>query len=137
MKKYILYLLALTLVATQLASCTKDTTGAEKTLAQNMLGDKTWYMDYSQIGTALKTYVGQSTYFINFLKDGRTNDSDGLVGTYTVEKIGNQLQIHVQAKTSSGNANEYVYDIESVGAKNLILSFQVSGVKTTYYYSTK
>lgn len=137
MKKYLIYLLAISIASTQLASCTKDTAGAEKTLAKNMLGDKTWYMDYKQTGTTLKTYVGQSTYFINFLKNGRTNDSDGLTGTYTVEKVGSQLQIHVQAQTSSGNANEYVYDIESVGASNLILSFKVSGVQTTYYYSTK
>lgn len=121
----------------QLASCTKDTSGAELNLSQNMLEDKTWYLEYKQTGTTLKTYVGQSTYFINFLKDGKTNDSDGLAGTYTVEKIDNQLQVHVQAKTSGGNAIEYVYTIESVGAKNLILSFQASGVKTTYYYSTK
>ena len=137
MKKYLQYILALTIAATQLASCTKDTAGAEKNLAKNMLGDKTWYMDYKQTGTAVKTYVGQSTYFINFLKDGRTNDSDGLAGSYTVEKVAGQLQIHVQAVTANANASEYVYDIETIGAKNLILSFQINGVKTSYYYSTK
>jgi hypothetical protein len=137
MKKYLQYILALTIAATQLASCTKDTESAERNLAQTMLGDKTWYMDFKQTGTSLKTYVGQSTYFIIFLNNGSTNDSDGIVGSYTVEKVAGQLQIHVQAKTSSGSVTEYVYDIESVGAKNLILSFQLSGVKTTYYYSTK
>lgn len=137
MKKYLQYILALTIAATQLAACTKDTAGAEKNLAKNMLGDKTWYMDYKQTGTAVKTYVGQSTYFINFLNDGRTNDSDGLVGTYTVEKIAGQLQIHVEAVTANANASEYVYNIETIGAKNLILSFQTNGVKTSYYYSAK
>ena len=137
MKKYLQYILALALATTQLISCTKDTATAELNLAQGMLGDKTWYMDYKQTGEDVKTYVGQSTYFINFLNDGRTNDSDGLVGSYTVEKIGGQLQIHVQVLTANANATEYVYNIESIGAKNLILSFQRNNLKTTYYYSTK
>lgn len=137
MKKYLQYTLVLIILVTQLSACTKDTITAETSLAQNMLGDKTWYMDYKQTGSALKTYVGQSTYFINFLNNGGANDSDGLMGTYTVEKIGTQLQIHVQAKTANANAIEYVYNIESVGVKNLILSFQISGIKTIYYYSTK
>jgi hypothetical protein len=39
--------------------------------------------------------------------------------------------------TANANATEYVYNIESIGAKNLILSFQLNNLKTTYYYSTK
>ena len=32
---------------------------------------------------------------LDFLKDNSTKDSDGIVGVYNIEKIGNQLQIHV------------------------------------------
>ena len=141
MKKYlnltITFLFAL-LSITNLTSCSKDSSGAEINLTQQMLSDKTWYLDYSITGTSKKTYLGQSTYFINFLKNNNTTDSDGLQGTYTVEKIGNLLQIHVQAKTSSTNTVEYIYNIESIGNGNLILYYTLNGatVPTKLYFST-
>jgi hypothetical protein len=141
MKRYstfiITFLIAL-LSLTQLTSCSKDTSGAEINLAYQMLSDKTWFLDYSITGTSKKTYLGQSTYFINFLKNKNTTDSDGLQGTYTVEKIGNLLQIHVQAKTSSTNTVEYIYNIESIGSGNLILYYTLNGatVPTKLYFST-
>lgn len=141
MKKYLnltfLFLFAL-LSITNLTSCSKDSSGAEINLTQQMLSDKTWYLDYSITGTSKKTYLGQSTYFINFLKNNNTSDSDGLEGTYTIEKIGKVLQIHVQAKTSSTNTVEYIYNIESIGNGNLILYYTLNGatVPTKLYFST-
>ena len=124
-------------IITKMTSCSKDTVLAETSLAQKMIEDKAWFLDYSQTGSLTKTYVGQPTYYINFLKNGTTQDSDGLNGTYTVEKNNNQLQIHVQAKTSNGNPIEYIYDIVSVGDSNLILSYILSGKTTQLYYSSK
>ncbi len=141
MKKYLnltfLFLFAL-LSITNLTSCSKDSSGAEINLTQQMLSDKTWYLDYSITGTSKKTYLGQSTYFINFLKNNNTSDSDGLEGTYTIEKIGKVLQIHVQAKTSSTNTVEYIYNIESIGSDNLILYYTINGATfpTKLYFST-
>ena len=134
MKKYLYSLLA---AATFMGSCSKDTTLAETNLAQKMIQDKAWFLDYSQTGTLTKTYVGQATYYINFLKNLTTQDSDGLNGTYSIEKISGQLQIHVQAKTSNGNPIEYIYDIVSVGSENLILSYTLSGKTTQLYYTSK
>ncbi len=135
---YTITLLFCILSMTQLTSCSKDTSGAEINLSYQMLSDKTWYLDYSIVGNTKRTYVGQSTYFIDFLKNKTTKDSDGLIGTYTVEKLGNVLQIHVQAKTSSTNTVEYVYNIESIGTGNLILYYTLSGatVPTKLYFST-
>ena len=76
-------------------------------------------------------------YYINFLKNASTQDSDGLNGSYSVEKVSGQLQIHVQATTSNGNPIEYIYDIVSVGAENLILSYTLSGKTTQLYYTSK
>ena len=125
---------------TQLTSCSKDTSGAEINLTYQMLSDKTWFLDYSITGTSKRTYLGQSTYFIDFQKNKETKDSDGLNGTYTVEKIGNILQIHVTATTSSSNSVEYeiIYNIESIGNKNLILYYALPGatVPTKLYFST-
>jgi hypothetical protein len=141
MKKYfnltVTFLFAL-LSITNLTSCSKDSSGAEINLTKQMLSDKTWYLDYSITGASKKTYLGQPTYFINFLKNNNTTDSDGLQGTYTVEKIGNLLQIHVQAKTSSTNTVEYIYNIESIGSGNLILYYTLNGatVPTKLYFST-
>ena len=141
MKKYLnittTFLFAL-LSLTQLTSCSKDTSGAEINLAYQMLSDKRWFLDYSITGTSKKTYVGQSTYFIDFQKkDNATKDSDGLDGNYAVEKSGNVLQIHVQAKTSSTTSVEYIYNIESIGTNNLILYYTLNGatVPTKLYFS--
>ena len=136
--KYTIAFLFCTLFLTQLSSCTKDTSGAEINLSYQMLADKTWYLDYSITGTSKRTYVGQSTYFIDFLKNKTTKDSDGLMGTYTVEKVGNILQIHVQAKTSSTQTVEYVYNIESIGSDNLVLYYTLIGgtVPTKLYFTT-
>ena len=135
MKKYLLY--SLLAAATFIGSCSKDTILAETNLAQKMIQDKAWFLDYSQTGTLTKTYVGQTTYYINFLKNLTTQDSDGLNGTYSVEKVSGQLQIHVQAKTSNGNPIEYIYTIVSVGSENLILSYTISGKLTQLYYTSK
>ena len=125
---------------TQLTSCSKDTSGAEIDLTYQMLSDKTWFLDYSITGTSKRTYLGQSTYFIDFEKNKETKDSDGLNGTYKVEKIGNILQIHVTAKTSSVSSVEYeiIYNIESIGTNYLILYYTLTGatVPTKLYFST-
>jgi hypothetical protein len=142
MKKYLnltfLFLFAL-LSITNLTSCSKGRSGAEINLTQQMLSDKTWYLDYSITGTSKKTYLGQSTYFINFLKNNSTKDSDGFEGTYTIKKIGNVLQIHLLVKTSSTNSVEYFYNIESIGTNNLILYYTLNGatVPTKLFFNTK
>jgi hypothetical protein len=135
MKKYLLYISLLAITNT--TSCSKDNVLAESKLAQKMIEEKAWFLDYSQTGTLTKTYVGQATYYINFLKNLTTKDSDGLNGSYSVEKVSGQLQIHVQAKTSNGNPIEYIYTIVSVGASNLILSYTLSGKTTQLYYTSK
>jgi hypothetical protein len=133
MKKYLL----LIIIALITNSCTKDSALAEKNLAQKMIQDKAWFLEYDQTGTVIKTYVGQPTYYINFLKNGGTLDSDGLNGTYTIEKINSQLQINVQAKTINGNPIAYVYDVLSIGYENLILSYTLNGKTTQLYYKSK
>jgi hypothetical protein len=135
MKKYLLY--SLLAASTFMGSCSKDTTLAETNLTQKMIEDKAWFLDYSQTGTLTKTYVGQATYYINFLKNLTTQDSDGLNGSYSVEKVSGQLQIHVQATTSNGNPIEYIYSIVSVGSENLILSYTITGKTTQLYYTSK
>jgi len=140
MKKTI-YTLSLIIIVFLFGACSKTTDGADITLAQQLLQDKTWYLDYSIIssstGTKNKNYVGQSTYFVNYLANGVTKDSDGINGTYTVEKINNQLQIHVQAKTNNASSVEFIYNIESVGAKNLVLSYQLNNQQSKLYYSAR
>jgi hypothetical protein len=109
-----------------------------------LLTNKNWYLDYSitesQTATSpvvSKSYVGQSTYFITYLKNGDTKDSDGITGTYTVEVVNNQSQIHMQLKTSNGNPFEVIYNIISVGESNMILSKVVSGPVTKLYFTNK
>jgi hypothetical protein len=132
---YTLLIAAFTL--TQVA-CNKETPSTQSDVMNNMLTNKTWYLDYSVTGSTTKSYVGQSTYFVTYLKDGSVKDSDGLTGIYTVELINSKSQIHVQVKTANGNPLEVIYDIISVGDSKMILAKQVtSGAATQMYFTNK
>jgi len=123
---------------TGLVSCNKETPTTQTDVMNSMLTNKNWYLDYSITGTSTKSYVGQSTYFVTYLKDGTTKDSDGLTGTYTVEVVGNQSQLHVQLKTAGGNPLEVIYNIISVGETKLVLSKVVTtGTATQLYFTNK
>jgi len=133
-----LYTLLIVAITFTLVACNKETATTQTDVMNSMLTNKNWYLDYSITGTSTKSYVGQSTYFVTYLKDGTTNDSDGLTGTYSVELIGNQSQIHVQLKTASGNPLEVIYNIISVGETKLVLSKVVTtGTATQLYFTNK
>jgi len=133
-----LYTLLIAAFTLTLVACNKETPTTQATVMNTMLTNKTWYLDYSVTGTATKSYVGQSTYFVTYLKDGSIKDSDGLTGTYSVENIYNQSQIHVQVKTANGNPMEVIYDIISIGDRKMVLSKQVSsGTPTQLYFTNK
>ena len=135
--KQLFTLLIATIVLT-LTACNKETPTTQTTVMNNMLTNKTWYLDYSVTGAATKNYVGQSTYFVTYLKDGSVKDSDGLTGIYTVENTYNLPQIHVQVKTTNGNPLEVIYDIISVGDSKMVLSKQIpSGTPTYLYFTSK
>ena len=123
-----------------LSACKKDTTASEISLAYKMISDKIWFLDYNQTITAtktsIKTYVGQSTYFIKFLNNLTTVDSDGITGTYSVRKVNGKLQIYVVARTAGTNTLEYAYEIETLGSNNMILYYSVNGVITKFFYNT-
>lgn len=133
-----LYTLFIAAFLILLSACNKETATTQIDVMNTMLANKTWYLDYTVTGTNTKSYVGQSTYFVTYYKDGVIKDSDGLTGTYTIENINNQSQIHVQVKTTNGNPLEQIYDIISVGDSKLVLSKQVvSGAPTQLYFTNK
>ena len=137
-----IYTLLIALSAFTLFSCNKETANTQTNVMNSLLTNKNWYLDYSITEGAssttpavLKSYVGQSTYFITYLKNGDTKDSDGITGTYSVELINGQSQIHMQLKTNNGNPFEVIYNIISVGESNMILSKVVSGPATKLYFT--
>ncbi len=141
----ILYTILLAVIIFTMNACNKETATTQTDVMNTMLTNKNWYLDYSitagQTSTTpvvYKSYVGQSTYFVTYLKDGSTKDSDGLTGTYSVEVIANQSQIHVQLKTANGNPLEVIYNIISVGESNLVLSkVLTAGTPTQLYFTSK
>ena len=119
-------------------ACNKETATSETDVMNSMIANKNWYLDYSITANSTKSYVGQSTYFVTYLKDGTTRDSDGLNGTYKVEMNNHQSQIHVQVKTSNGNTMEVVYNIISVGYTKMVLSKQIlTGTTAELYFTCK
>ena len=122
-------------------ACSKDVKDVDVNLTYQLIGNKTWYLDYAQTSTNsiinTKTYLGQPTYFINYLKNKTTSDSDGLTGTYSIIKMGSILQIQVEAKTISGNPSAYTYEVENIGAKNLILSYELNNTKTRLFFTSQ
>jgi hypothetical protein len=139
----LLYTLLIALSTFTLFSCSKETSTTQVNVMNNLLTNKNWYLDYSiteatnSTTPVVKSYVGQSTYFITYLKNGDTKDSDGITGTYTVELINGQSQIHMQLKTSNGNPFEVIYNIISVGESNMVLSKATTGPATKLYFTTK
>jgi hypothetical protein len=140
----ILYTLLIALSTFTLFSCSKETSTTQVNVMNSLLTNKNWYLDYSITETmtsttpvVFKSYVGQSTYFITYLKNGDTKDSDGITGTYTVELINGESQIHMQLKTSNGNPFEVIYNIISVGESNMVLSKVTTGPATKLYFTTK
>lgn len=119
-------------------ACNKETTNTQSDIIKGMLVNKTWYLDYTVMGTSTKSYLGQSTYFVTYLKDGSLSDSDGLKGNFTIEFTNNSAQIHVKVKTTNNNPLEVVYDIVTTGDNKLVLSKQeVSGTRIHYYFTSK
>ena len=140
-KLYILFISAICMIA---FSCNKETANTQKDVMNSLLVNKNWFLDYSITASTnstnplVKSYVGQATYFVTYLKDGTTKDSDGLTGKYTIEIINNQSQIHVQLITINGNPFEVRYDIISVGDTKLVLSKVVSsGMPTQLFFTNK
>lgn len=114
--------LALTSIFT-LTSCKKDTDTATIELTQRMIQDKTWFLTYRVTNGTVKSYLGEPSYFINFLKNKTTKDSDGLEGTYLIKKENNQLQVALQIKLLNQTSYDYQYDIDLIGEGNLVFSY--------------
>jgi hypothetical protein len=122
-------------------ACSKDVRDVDVNLSFELIGNKTWYLDYAQTTknsiVNTKTYLGQPTYFINYLKNKTTTDSDGLTGTYSIMKMGSLLQIQVAANTLNGNPSTYTYEIENMGSKNMILSYELNNTKTRLFFTAQ
>jgi hypothetical protein len=133
-----IYILIIAAFTFTFFACNKETPTTQTEVIQTLLANKNWYLDYSISDGANRSYVGQATYFVTYLTNGTTKDSDGLEGTYTIEIVNNQSQIHVQVKTSNGNPLEVIYNIVSVGDNRLVLSKQEgTGGPTQLYFSYK
>jgi len=122
-------------------ACSKDDKDVDVKLTYQLIGNKTWYLDYAQTSTNsivnTKTYLGKPTYFINYFNNKTTTDSDGLTGTYSIMKMGTLLQIQVEAKTLSGNPSAYTYELENIGSKNMILSYELNNTKTRLFFTAQ
>ena len=122
-----------------IVACNKEVSSTKSDLIQARLVNKTWYLDYAITGSVTKTFVGQSTYFITFLNDGSTSDSDGLTGTYSIVNNKGKYELSVKTKTINGNNFNYTHLIESVGDEKMINSYIADGqsVKTILYFTSK
>jgi hypothetical protein len=120
-------------------SCNKEQSSTSDEVIYNMIANKIWYLDYSITGSKVQNYVGQSTYFITFLKNRTTNDSDGLIGSYAISYYNNAYLLQVNARTVNGNSISYSDTIESVGDVKMVLSYISTGqtTKTTMYFTNR
>ena len=118
-------------------SCKKDTLISETSISKQLIIDKIWTLDYSVSAGKTKNYVGQTTYEVNFYNNDSTRDSDGLIGTFRFQKNDTTLQLIVKAVTLQHNTVNYVYNVESIGEKKLVLSYDTSGQYIKHYYSSK
>ena len=120
-------------------SCNKDVSNTKLDLIQNMIVNKTWYLDYSILGNKTQSYVGQSTYFITYLKNKTTKDSDVLNCIFSIVENNGKFILIVNTKTFNGNNLSYSNTIESVGDMKMIQSYISTGKteKTMLYFTSK
>jgi hypothetical protein len=121
------------------SSCNKELETTKTDLIQNMIVNKIWYLDYSIEGNIKQTFVGQSTYFVTYLKNGTTKDSDGLNGTFSIVQNNGKFTLITKTKTPNGNNLSFGNVIESVGEVKMIQSYIPFGktIKTTLYFTSK
>jgi len=121
------------------SSCNKELETTKTDLIQNMIVNKIWYLDYSIEGNIKQTFVGQSTYFVTYLKNGTTTDSDGLNGTFSIVQNNGKFTLITKTKTPNGNNLSFGNVIESVGEVKMIQSYIPFGktIKTTLYFTSK
>lgn len=137
------YIFLIVLIAYTFVGCNKETNNTSIDVLNNLITNKNWYLEYTitEITNStlpvIKSYVGQTTYFVTYLKNGDTKDSDGLTGTYSIEAQNNQYQIHVKVKTTNGNSLEVIYNIISAGASHLVIAKAISGTSTKLYFTSK
>lgn len=115
-------------------ACSKSMNQVDYT--KTMLSGKTWYLDYTISNNQTKSFIGKSTYFIQFSEYGKTNDSDGIVGVFTVESTNNQLILSINASTPSGSPANYSYSIEQVGYDKLIVNYSQDNTIIKKIFST-
>lgn len=139
--KIIYNLLLTTVLWIVLGACSKDAAKAELNTSYRLLFDKTWYLQYTVTNNGLAdsthSYIGQATYFIRYRKNLSTLDSDGIEGTYALQLSPDQLLMNVIAKTANLNATNYQYEVLSLGAKEMILSYQKGNIHTKLFFSTE
>jgi len=104
-----------------LVACTKETDPG--IIANKLISGKTWYLEYIHQDNQTKSFVGKSTYFIQFKLDGSTIDSDGITGTFKIEKKEQQLILSVTGITQSGIQANYAYQIDEIGFEMIIISY--------------
>jgi hypothetical protein len=140
MKNYIKYLGITLFISIIYLSCSKNDPQTEINIAYKMLAEKSWYLEsidtVTNNRTSTNSYFGQPTYFINFLNNKTTRDSDGFSGNYSVSKSGTKLTLSINTNSSNGNPNNYNYEVISLGDKNMILSFTQNNRTIIYYYNT-
>jgi len=136
---YIASIVSLLTLSSIIVGCKKETATSKTDLTSEMLSDKIWYLNFVQQGSVTNTYLSSNTYYIKFLSNKTTEDSDGLVGTYSISETGGKLQINVNAKTTNSNNITYTHAIETIGDKKLVLSYTPTGQtnKITLSYSSK
>lgn len=115
-------------------ACSKDKNEPE--LAKRMLEGKTWFLDYSLQDNLTKSFIGRSTYYIQFKEDGTTIDADGIIGTYQIILNNNQLTLLVNGSTQNGVATNYNYQIVRVGYETLIVSYTQNNILIQKIFTT-
>ena len=126
MRKYF-FIPCLIIVFSLLHACSKqpDTNG----VASNMLvggGHKTWNLSYYLInGLRQTSNAGLVSYSLTFGSDGSYQNSDGLLGKWTMNTVNGKTKITVTFDNPAGAQSglQLIYDVASIGSELLILSF--------------
>ena len=119
-------------------SCNK-TTPEMTEVVFNKLINKSWNMDYLKKNNLIYNYSSKPTYIITFLKSYSLNDSDGIIGNFTILKYSEEYQLLINGKTINGSEITSKSTIEFISDSKLILTHidSKSNTKISQYFSVR
>jgi hypothetical protein len=118
-------------VFTGLSGCVKE----QRITVEEMMIEKDWYLEKKTQGVnTVNFFTGTSTFNFTLISiSKRYEDSDGIIGSYTIAQEPNSIALTITAINRAITA----YKVKHVGPKHLVLEHGTGNNTVTLYFSAR